>query len=101
LVGIYSSSISIASNASFRRSLKGTIVEQLKSLDSIGEDQYRGELEDCVLSIAKSNLNPVGNELGVNTSMIWQDVKDYIGQVIEERKKGRMNTVCMMQNPAK
>ncbi len=89
LVGIYSSSISIASNVSFRRSLKGTIVEQLKLLDTIGEAQYRRELENRVLSIAKSNLNPVVNELGVDASMTEQDVKDYIGQVIEELKKGQ------------
>ena len=89
LVGIYSSSISIASNASFRRSLKGTIIEQLKLLDTIGEAQYRGELENRVLSIAKGNLNHAVNELGVNPSMTEQDVKDYIGQVIDELKKGQ------------
>jgi len=89
LVGIYSSSISIASNVSFRRSLKGTIVEQLKLLDTIGEAQYRGELENRVLSIAKRNLNPVVNKLGVDPSMTEQDVKNYIGQVIDELKKGR------------
>jgi hypothetical protein len=89
LVGIYSSSISIASNASFRRSLKGTIIEQLKLLDTIGEAQYRRELENRVLSMAKRNLNPVVNELGVNASMTEEDVKDYIGQVIDELKKGQ------------
>src|SRR5829696_1329708 len=89
LVGIYSSSISIASNASFRTSLKGTIVEQLKLLDTIGEAQYRGELENRVLSIAKGNLNHAVNELGVNPSMTEQDVKDYISQVIDELKKGK------------
>jgi len=89
LVGIYSSSISIASNASFRRSLKGTIIEQLKLLDTIGEAQYRRELENRVLSMAKRNLNPAVNELGVNASMTEEDVKDYIGQVIDELKKGQ------------
>jgi hypothetical protein len=87
LVGIYSSSISVASNASFRRSLRGSIVQQLKLLENIGEGQYRHELENRVLSMAKRSLNPVTAEVGLNPSMSEEDVKDYIGQVIDELKK--------------
>ena len=54
--GLYSSAVIVSQDSNLRQSIKKTVTEQSKLLDSIGKAHMQKELEDRVLTIAKKKI---------------------------------------------
>ena len=83
-VGIYSSAISVAQDSKLRKSIRGFAIEETRLLDSIGTAQMEQEIERRVLGFAKKNQNRMEKETGVESSLLEDDVKQYLEQVMHE-----------------
>lgn len=89
LVALYSSAVSISTDSQLRRSIKRSIVEESKLLDSIGSAQMRKEIEVKVLHIARDDLDSIIQEYGIQPSLTENDLKTYVADVIEEIENTR------------
>lgn len=67
-----------------RQSIRRSVTEQSKLLDSIGTAHMEQELQSRVLTIAKKNSDAMTEESGVETSMTEDDMKDYLEIVMNE-----------------
>lgn len=84
LVGLYYSAISISENSSLRRSIRESVMEETKLLDSIGTAHMETEIQNRVISIAKAQANSIAEERGVETALSDEDLTQYLKQVLEE-----------------
>jgi hypothetical protein len=84
LVGLYSTAISVSQDVALRHSIRKSVTEQSKLLDSIGTAQMEQELQSRVLTIARKNSDAMAEETGVETSMNEDDIKDYLDIVMKE-----------------
>ncbi len=89
LVGLYSSAISISADSGLRRSVRNSIVEESRLLDSIGSAQMTKEIETKVLNIARNNLDHMTKDYGVQPSLKEADLKSYVEDVISEIQNSR------------
>jgi CO dehydrogenase/acetyl-CoA synthase beta subunit len=84
-VGLYSAALSISQDSSLRRSIRKTIPELL---DDIGTAQMEQELEKRILKIVKENKEKLEEETGgISYSLTEDDIKVYLEQVLQEKKK--------------
>ena len=88
--GLYSSAATVSQDANLRQSIRRSVTEQSKLLDSIGTAHMEQELQSRVLTIARKNSDAMAEETGVETSMNEDDMKDYLEIVMKElhSKKG-------------
>lgn len=84
--GLYFSAISVSQDASLRQSIRKSVMEQSKLLDSIGTAEMEREVQRIVLTVAKKASSAMEEESGVETSMNESDMKDYLELVIKELK---------------
>jgi hypothetical protein len=89
LVALYSSAISISADSRLRRSVRNSIVEESRLLDSIGSAQMTKEIETKVLNIARNNLDHMTKDYGVQPSLTEEDLKSYVEDVILEIQNSR------------
>jgi hypothetical protein len=82
--GLYSSATIVSQDATLRQSIRRSVTEQSKLLDSIGTAHMEQELQSRVLTIAKKNSDAMTEESGVETSMTEDDMKDYLEIVMNE-----------------
>jgi hypothetical protein len=82
--GLYSSATIVSQDTSLRQSIRRSVAEQSKLLDSIGTAHMEQELQSRVLSIAEKNSEAMAEETGVETSMTEDDMKDYLEIVMNE-----------------
>jgi hypothetical protein len=82
--GLYSSATIVSQDATLRQSIRRSVTEQSKLLDSIGTAHMEQELQSRVLTIAKKNSDSMTEESGVETSMTEDDMKDYLEIVMNE-----------------
>jgi hypothetical protein len=82
--GLYSSAAIVSQDTTLRQSIRRTVTEQSKLLDSIGTAHMEQELQSRVLTIAKKNSDDMAEETGVETSMSEDDMKDYLEVVMKE-----------------
>ncbi len=82
--GLYSSATIVSQDTSLRQSIRRSVAEQSKLLDSIGTAHMEQELQTRVLSIAEKNSEAMAEESGVETSMTEDDMKDYLEIVMNE-----------------
>jgi hypothetical protein len=82
--GLYSSATIVSQDTSLRQSIRRSVAEQSKLLDSIGTAHMEQELRSRVLSIAEKNSDAMAEETGVETSMTEDDMKDYLEIVMNE-----------------
>ena len=82
--GLYSSATIVSQDTTLRQSIRKSVTEQSKLLDSIGTAHMEQELESRVLTIAKKNSEAMAEESGVETSMTEDDMKDYLEIVMNE-----------------
>jgi hypothetical protein len=82
--GLYSSATIVSQDNSLRQSIRRSVAEQSKLLDSIGTAHMEQELQSRVLSIAEKNSEAMAEESGVETSMTEDDMKDYLEIVMNE-----------------
>ena len=88
--GLYSSAVIVSQDSNFRQSIKKTVTEQSKFLNSIGTAHMQHELESKVLTIAKKKSDLMEEETGVEPSMTENEIKDYIEIVTKELHKSRL-----------
>jgi hypothetical protein len=87
--GLYSSAISVSQDLVLRQSIRQSVKEQSKFLDSMGTAQMEGELQTRVLKTAKKASDTLAEETGVESSMTDDDMKDYMQIVMDELKDKR------------
>lgn len=82
--GLYSSAAIVSQDSTLRQSIKKSVTEHSKLLDSIGTAHMEQELQSRVLTIARKNSDAMAEETGVETSMDEDDMKDYLEIVMNE-----------------
>jgi hypothetical protein len=83
LVGIFTSAISFSQDMTLRNSIRKSVTEQSKLLDSIGTAEMEREVQKVVLTVRKTSAAMEENS-GVEASMNESDMKDYVEFVIKE-----------------
>ena len=89
LVGLYCSAISISVDASLRRSIKKSLLDESRLLDSIGSAHMEQETIRKITKITKEQQSTIVEETGVQSSFEESDMKKYLEDVIEEVQKHR------------
>jgi hypothetical protein len=92
LVGIYYSAISFAHDVTLRQSIKKSAIKESKLLDSIGTAHMEQEIQERVIAFTKQNQERIAEESGIQSSLTEEDMRQYLQQVIEEVKKGKINS---------
>jgi hypothetical protein len=82
--GLYFSAISVSQDTALRASIRKSVMEQSKLLDSIGTAQMEKELQSRVLTVAKKASDIMTEKTGVEASMTEDDMKDYMELVMKE-----------------
>ena len=85
--GLYSSAVTVSQDIALRHSIRKSVTEQSKLLDSIGTAQMEQELQSRVLTITSKLSDEMEEESGVETSMTVDDVKEQIEMVRKEFHK--------------
>ena len=85
--GLFSSAVTVSQDVSLRHSIRKSVTEQSKLLDSIGTAQMEQELQTRVLTIAKKLSDNMVEETGVEASMTEDDIKEHIEMVKNEIRK--------------
>ena len=85
--GLYSSAVIVSQDTALRQSIRRSVTEQSKLLDSIGTAHMEQELQSRVLTIAKKLSDTMVEETGVETSMTENEIKEYIEMVKNEIHK--------------
>ena len=88
-MGLYSSAISVSQDLTLRQSIRQSVKEQSKFLESMGTAQMEAELQTRVLSTARKASYSMEEETGVESSMTEDDMKDYMEIVMNELKEKR------------
>jgi hypothetical protein len=82
--GLYFSAISVSQDMTLRQSIRKSVMEQSKLLDSIGTAEMEREVQKQVLTVAKKTSAAMEEKSGVEASMNEVDMKDYVELVIQE-----------------
>ena len=85
--GLYSSAVIVSQDKALRHSIRKSVNEQSKLLDSIGTAHLEQELQSIVLQITKKYSDSMVEESGVEASMTEDDIKEYIQMVRNETQK--------------
>jgi hypothetical protein len=86
LIGIYSSALSIAHDATLRGSIRRSVKES-GLLDKIGTSEMESYIQRNVVGLTNKLSNVMEEQSGVESSLNENDVKDYIQEVLKEIKK--------------
>jgi hypothetical protein len=79
--GLYSSAVTVSQDMTLRTSIRRSVTEQSKLLDSIGTAQMDQELQSRVLTVTKKLSDKMEEETGVEASMTEEDIKEHIEMV--------------------
>ena len=85
--GLYSSAVTVSQDIALRTSIKRSVTEQSKLLDSMGTAQMEQELQSRVLRVTKKLSDKMEEESGVETSLTEVDIKEHIEMVRNEFKR--------------
>ena len=86
LIGIYSSALSIAHDATLRGSIRRSVKES-GLLDKIGTSEMESYIQRNVVGLTNKLSNVMEEQSGVESSLNEKDVEDYIQEVLKEIKK--------------
>jgi hypothetical protein len=67
-----------------RQSIRKSVMEQSKLLDSIGTAEMEREIQKQVLTVARKTSAAMSENTGIDTSMNEGEMKDYVELVIKE-----------------
>jgi hypothetical protein len=70
-------------------SIREFTLAEPKLQDSIGTAHMEQEIQKRVLALTRKNQSSLEEETGIQSSLTDDDIKEYLGQVIEEVKKER------------
>jgi hypothetical protein len=87
-VGLYSSAVTLSQDLTLRKTIRRSVLEQSKLLDSIATAQMEKELQTCVLTIAQKTSHEMKENSGIETSLTEDDLRDYMSAVMNELKIG-------------
>jgi hypothetical protein len=87
--GLYSSAISVSQDLALRQSIRESVKEQSKFLDSMGTAHMESELQTRVMKTVKKASDTMAEETGLESSMTEDDMKDYMEIVMNELKDKR------------
>lgn len=87
--GLYYSAISVSQDMTLRQSIRRSIKEQSKLLDSMGSAEMEREVQKQVLIVAKNTSAAMADKSGVEASMKEDDMKSYMEFVMNELKSKR------------
>ena len=87
-VGLYSSAVTLSQDLTLRNTVRKSVLEQSKLLDSIATAQMEKELQTCVLTIAQNTSHEMKENTGIETSLTEDDLRDYMSVVMNELKIG-------------
>jgi hypothetical protein len=90
LVGLYSSAISVSEDVKLRQSIRKSLSDDPKLLESIGVAQLEHDMKRRVLKIAESYSNAMAEDTGVKPSITDAEIGEYVDTVLEEL--GRSNS---------
>jgi hypothetical protein len=76
VAGIYSSAVSVSLDVGLRKTIRKSVMEQSKLLDSIGTAQMEQELQSRVLTITRKMSDKMEEETGVEASMTEEDMNN-------------------------
>jgi hypothetical protein len=82
--GLYFSAISVSQDMTLRKSIRKSVIEQSKLLDSIGTAEMEREVQKQVLTVANKTSAAMSEKTGVEASMNEGEMKDYVELVIKE-----------------
>jgi hypothetical protein len=82
--GLYTSAVTVSQDLALRQSIKKSLMEQSRLLDSIGTAQMEKELQGRVLTLAKRASETLEQEMGVKVSMTEDDMKEYMEILVSE-----------------
>lgn len=86
-VGLYSSAVTLSQDLTLRKTIRKSVMEQSKLLDSIGTAQMERELQTSVLTIVKKTSDEMKENSGIEASLSEDDIRDYMSLVIKELKR--------------
>lgn len=86
-VGLYSSAVTVSQDTTLRLSIRKSLTDQAKFLDSVGSAHMEQELQSTVLNIAKKHADVLTEKTGVEASMTDNDIKEYMAMVLNEIHK--------------
>lgn len=87
--GIYASAISVSEDNALRKTIRKSVEQQSKLLDSIGTAHMEQEIQKKVISITKERQDDMMSESGVQPSLSEDDIKRYLQEVIQGTKKDK------------
>jgi hypothetical protein len=85
--GLYSSAVTVSQDITLRTSIRRSVTEQSKLLDSIGTAQMDQELQSRVMMVTMNLSYKLEEETGVEASMTEEDIKEHIEMVRKEIQK--------------
>jgi len=88
-VGLYSSAVTLSQDLTLRKTIRKSVMEQSKLLDSIGTAQMERELQTSVLTIVKKTSDEMKENSGIEASLSEDDIRDYMSLVIRELKRSK------------
>jgi uncharacterized membrane protein (UPF0136 family) len=84
---LYSSAVTLSEDLTLRKTIRKSVMEQSKLLDSIGSAQIERELQTSILTIAKKTPDEMKENSGIEASLSEDDIRDYMSLVIKELKR--------------
>jgi hypothetical protein len=85
-VGLYSTAVTLSQDLTLRKTIRKSVLEQSKLLDSIGTAQMEKELQTTVLTIAKKTSHEMKENSGIEVSLNEDELRDYMSVVMNELK---------------
>lgn len=73
-----------------RQSIRKSIINESKLIDSIAAAQIERETTDGAIQIAKENATEMEKETGVVTAIQESDLRDYLQDVVSEIRKTKI-----------
>jgi hypothetical protein len=86
-VGLYTSAVTVSQDMTLRVSIRKSLTDQAKFLDSIGSGHMEQELQSTVMEIAKKHSDVLTEKTGVESSMTESNIKEYMEMVLNEIHK--------------
>jgi hypothetical protein len=90
LAGTYSTALSVANDLEIRKSIRGSVHEEFKLVNNIGEAEMLITIRKRVFSKMKDLSTRLKDETGIESSLTLDEIKDYTNKAVEEvsRTKG-------------
>jgi hypothetical protein len=91
VLGLYLSALSIAQDEQLRNMIKKSTLSESKFLHSIGTSAGEREkvIINTVIDKAKQKQKTINKDIGIETSLTEEDIKNYVKEVEEQQDGGK------------